>query len=168
MAHLKIPTAYDRTKVLLVDDEPEHLGWFIDYLKAKGLTADVRTNVRDALDAIESLTYRAYIVDLTIPLGEWIPNLGARSGAFNDYHGLYVLQLVRSQGNSGGLVVAYSVHNNEQVAAEIKRLYCGYVAKGRPLEFKREVEQILKKERKPKKRAVKHAGKKSRKRAGKR
>lgn len=143
MAHLKIPQGYDKTKVLLVDDEPEHLEWLIDYLKGKGYTSVVTTNVRDALNAIESTTFRAYVIDLNIPFGGWVPRLGARSGAFTDYHGLYVLQLVRSQGNDGTRVLAYSAHSNEQIEAEIKRLYCTYIVKGRPREFKKEIDLVL-------------------------
>ena len=143
MAHLKIPQQYDETSVLLVDDEPEHLDWLVDYLKGKGYKAVVTTNVREALDAMEATMFRAYIVDLNIPLGGWVPRLGARSGAYTDYRGLYVLQLARSQGNDGTRVVAYSAHSNEQIMSEIKRLYCQYIVKGRPREFKKEIDLVL-------------------------
>lgn len=140
---MKIPRVYEQSRVLLADDEPEHLDWLVDYLKGKGYATTVVTNVRDAITAIERQTYRAYLIDLNIPLGGWAPTVSGSGATYEDYHGLYILKLVRSQGNSGARVMAYSAHQNDQISSEIKRLYCRYVVKGRPRELKTEIEHLL-------------------------
>jgi len=151
MATLKVPRSYSASRILLVDDEPEHLDWLVDYLKAKGYETTITTSVRDSINAIEKTTYRAYLVDLNIPFGGWTPTVDVTAPAYADYHGLYVLKLVRSQGNAGPRVVAYSAHSNEQILAEIKRLYCKYVLKGRPRELKEEIEKLLSRDPKTRK-----------------
>lgn len=143
MARLKIPRSYAQSQILMVDDEPEHLDWLVDYLKERGFETTVTTSVRAAIDAIERTSFRAYLVDLNIPFGEWTPSFSVTANAYADYHGLYVLKLIRSQGNGGGRVLAYSAHSNEQIAIEVKRLYCRYIAKGRPRELKGEIERLL-------------------------
>lgn len=143
MADLKIPSKYEKSRILLADDEPEHLDWLLDFLTAKGYQTTVVINVRQAIEAVEITSFRAYLIDLNIPLGNWKPLAGAIGQTYDEYHGLYILKLVRSQGNSGSRVVAYSVHYNEQISSEIRRLYCRYIVKGRPRELKTELEEIL-------------------------
>lgn len=143
MATIKIPRKYDSSKVLLADDEPEHLDWLIDYLKSKGCQVVVATNVRTTIEIIEGTMFRAYLIDLNIPFGGWNPIVSGSGAAYGDYHGLYILKLVRTQGNPGSRVVAYSAHQNEQIVGAIKRLYCQYVLKGRPRELKQAVDAIL-------------------------
>jgi CheY-like chemotaxis protein len=143
MAHLKVPKTYSPKRVLLVDDEPEHLDWLVDYLKQKGLETVVATSVEAAVREIGVDTFRIYFIDLNIPLGNLEAPYTGVSGTFDNYPGLHVIKLVRSQGNSGGRVMAYSAHQNEQIEAEMKRLYSRYVLKGRPRELKREIDGIL-------------------------
>lgn len=140
MAALKIPTTYDPNLVLLADDEPEHLEWLIDYLVAKGLAVKIATNVQDAMDASEAAWYRMYIVDLNIPLGKWPP---PADPVFLSYPGLSIIQSVRSQGNGGTRVIAYSAHSNSQIESEIGNLYTDYVAKGRPQQLKDRINELL-------------------------
>jgi CheY-like chemotaxis protein len=144
MGTVRIPSKFDKDVVLLADDEPEHLDWLIDYLSAKGLQTIVATTVKDAIEQVEKGAYRAYLIDLNIPLGGWIPTVTVGSQTYDDYHGLYVLKLVRSQGNPGNRVIAYSAHQNEPIIASIRRLYCGYIVKGKPRELKDEIENLLK------------------------
>lgn len=144
MATLKIPKNYESMRVLLADDEPEHLDWLVDYLSAKGLKTTVVTTIKESVTAFEECLFRAYIIDLNIPLGGWSPSIAEPSPAYSDYHGLYALKLIRSQGNSGGRVLAYSAHYNDQIVKEIRRLYCKYVVKGRPLDLKTEIDRLLK------------------------
>jgi CheY-like chemotaxis protein len=146
MATIRIPRTYAHSRVLLADDEPEHLDWLVDYLRGKGCDTVVVTNVRDAIDAVEMGLFRAYLIDLNIPLGGWKPTVMVKGTTYEDYHGLYILKLVRSQGNSGARVMAYSAHHNEQISLEIKRLYCRYVVKGRPKQLKDEIEQLLRRD----------------------
>jgi CheY-like chemotaxis protein len=146
MASLKIPTAYDPSRILLADDEPEHLDWLVDYLAAKGFKTTIVTNIKESVGAFEACAYRAYIVDLNIPFGGWVPSIPEPSGTYSEYHGLYALKLIRSQGVPGDRVIAYSAHYNEQIVSEIKRLYCKYVVKNRPPVLKAEIDPILKRD----------------------
>jgi len=134
---------YYADRVLLADDEPEHLGWLVDYFAAKGLTTVTALNVGQALEYADGVDFRCYVVDLNIPFGKWAPT-GPKMGAtYELYKGLHIAQRVRSLPNSGARVVAYSAHFNDQISAEIKKLYCRYVVKGRPRELKLELAQIL-------------------------
>lgn len=143
MAAIRLPNQYQASKVLLADDEPEHSDWLIDYLEAKGFQTVIATNVRDTIEAIEREAFRIYLIDLNIPLGGWAPTVSQVGSTYGEYHGLYILKLVRSQGSPGSHVIAYSAHENEPIRAEIRRLYCRYVVKGRPREFKREIDDLL-------------------------
>lgn len=140
MAPLKIPKK-SLHSVLLADDEPEHLEWLVDYLKAKGLAVHIATNVEEAMKAGEEAWYWAYIVDLNIPLGNWP---APSNSTFQSYPGLTIIQSIRSQGNNGARVIAYSAHSNSVIEAEIKRLYTDYVAKGRPQQLKDRINELLK------------------------
>ena len=144
MATLRIPKSYDPTRVLLADDEPEHLDWLVDYLSVKGLKTTIVTTIGESVKAFEEVLFRAYIVDLNIPFGGWVPSIPQPSPTYSEYHGLYALKLIRSQGNPGSRVIAYSAHYNDQIVKEMRRLYCKYVVKGRPLDLKTEIETALK------------------------
>jgi CheY-like chemotaxis protein len=143
METIKIPKGRDASTVLLADDEPEHLDWLVDYLRVKGCATVVATNVREAIAAVERQSFRAYLIDLNIPLGGWSPTIPLPSITYTDYNGLYILKLVRSQGNRGTHVIAYSAHQNDQIVSEIKRLYCRYIVKGRPRELKQQIDDLL-------------------------
>jgi CheY-like chemotaxis protein len=143
MAAIRIPLQLELNKILLADDEPEHLDWLIDFLAARGCETVLATTVRDAIEKAEQAAYRAYLIDLNIPLGGWVPTLKVTGQTYDDYHGLYILKLIRSQGNQGARVIAYSAHQNDAIAAAIKRLYCMYIVKGKPRELKDEIERLL-------------------------
>jgi CheY-like chemotaxis protein len=143
MATLKIPKSYDQGNILVADDEPEHVDWLVDYLKAKGFQVTLATNVAEAMNAIEKTNYRAYIIDLNIPLGGWVPDPPPPSETYDIYQGLYIIRASRTQGNAGARVIAYSAHYNEQIAADIKHLYCEYIIKGRARELKTDIERLL-------------------------
>jgi CheY-like chemotaxis protein len=139
MANLNIPTKSIES-VLLADDEPEHLEWLVDYLQAKGLAVRIAINVEEAMKASEEAWYRAYIVDLNIPWGNWPVSINP---VFDSYPGFAIIQAVRSQGNNGLKVIAYSAHSNTLIEAEIKSLYTDYVAKGRPQQLKDRINDLL-------------------------
>jgi len=143
MANLKVPKSYDKDHMLIADDEPEHLIWLVDYLKAKGFDVTMATSVSEAMEAIGNIRYRAYIVDLNIPLGGWVPHPAPPSQTYDNYQGLYIIRAARTQGNAGARVIAYSAHYNQQIADEIRQLYCEYLVKGRARELKAEIDQLL-------------------------
>jgi CheY-like chemotaxis protein len=142
MANLKIPSEYSAKKVLIADDEREHIEFLVDYLREKGFQVTFAENAKEALDASELTRYRAYFIDLNIPFGDLALDNTANT-TFSEYPGLHIIQAIRSQGNSGARVVAYSAHYNQQIATEIEKLYCKYIVKGRAKELKAEIAVIL-------------------------
>lgn len=134
---------YDQSTVLLADDEPEHLDWLVDYLTRKRCKTLIAKNVKETIEAAEKTDYRLYLIDLNIPFGGWTPPAPSPRGTYDDYHGLYIIRFIRSQGNSGDRVVAYSAHQNDQITGEMQRLYSNYVLKGRPRELKAEIDRLL-------------------------
>lgn len=143
MANLAIPRQYDENQILVADDEREHVEFLLDYLKAKGFVVTFAENAKEALSACERIKFRAYIIDLNIPFGD--PALDPLSNAtHSEYPGLRIIQAIRSQGNAGARVVAYSAHYNDQLTSEIERLYCRYVVKGRARDLKDVIDEILK------------------------
>lgn len=141
---MTIPKIYKENSILIADDEPEHLEWLVDFMSGQGFVVDVVTDVLEAVKAVELSRYRLYIVDLNIPLRGW-PSAFPASSTYDEYPGLHIGRVVRSQGNDGSRVIVYSAHFNDQITAEIKKLYCEYVVKGRPRELKGKVEEVLKK-----------------------
>lgn len=140
MAALDIPTTYNDKSVLIADDEPEHLEWLVDFLNSLGLTVTIALNVEEAMAASEKVWHRIYIIDLNIPLGGW-PE--PANSIFLNYPGFAIIQGIRSQGNDGRRVIAYSAHSNEQITGEMKRLYTDYIAKGRPIQLKERLHELL-------------------------
>lgn len=140
MGNLEIPVEYDEKSVLIADDEPEHLEWLIDFFESLGLKTTVVTDVGKAMAACQKCWYRIYIIDLNIPLGSW-PQ--PTSQMFCQYPGLSIIQNVRSQGSDGRRVIAYSAHTNDQINSEMQRLYTDYIAKGRPIQLKDRIRELL-------------------------
>ncbi|HQU08650.1 MAG TPA: hypothetical protein PLV25_01670, partial [Opitutales bacterium] len=105
MGALKIPAYLDLNAALLADDEPEHLDWLIDFLKTKGISTRVATNVSQAMSIAQQKLFRIYIIDLNIPLGDWQPSLAQTGKTYDDYHGLYIIKLIRTQGLPGKRVI---------------------------------------------------------------
>jgi CheY-like chemotaxis protein len=143
MGTLKLPNKYDPTRLLLVDDEPEYIYWLIDYIKAKGLEVTLATNVAEAIAAADETQFRGYIIDLNIPIGAWKPAFSVPEELYEKYKGFYAIKYVRTQGNIGKNVIAYSAHYNGEIKSEIGTLYCDYIAKGRAEEFKTGINEIL-------------------------
>lgn len=142
MAALTVPTNYDSSTVLIVDDEPQHIEFLIDYVKGQGLKIVFAENAEEALDLAQTAKFRAYFIDLNIPTGGWTPPANENE-TFKGYRGLHVIQAIRSQGNDGARVLAYSAHFNHKIFDEIERLYCKYVAKGNAKELKDAIKHTL-------------------------
>lgn len=144
MANLAIPQKYEEKQILVADDEREHVEFLLDYLKSKGFSITFVENAKEALSACERIRYRAYFIDLNIPFGDPTLNPHKRE-IHSEYPGLRIIQVIRTQGNAGARVVAYSAHYNDQIASEIERkLYCKYVVKGRVRDLKDAIDDILK------------------------
>lgn len=143
MANLAIPRQYEEKQILVADDEREHVEFLLDYLKDKGFSVTFVENAKEALSACEGIKYRAYFIDLNIPFGDSALNPN-KNEIHSEYPGLRIIQVIRSQGNSGARVVAYSAHYNDQIVSEIERLYCKYVVKGRARDLKDAIDEILK------------------------
>lgn len=112
-------------------------------IHSKNLKTIVANNVAEAIEAVNKSQFRGYIIDLNIPMGGWQPAFKAPNAVYDKYMGFYVIKYVRTQGNKGKNVMAYSAHQNDQIVSEISTLYCEYIAKGRAKEFKLGVEEIL-------------------------
>lgn len=134
--------SYKSKSVLLVDDEPEYIQWLYDYLVAKGFEVDMAESVSEALELADATTYRIYLIDLNIPAGAW-SSPSPITEIYSQYKGLNVIRYIRSQGNAGARVVAYSAHENAEIHTAIDNLYCTYVVKGRARDIKAELESIL-------------------------
>ena len=76
-------------------------------------------------------------------MGNWTPVFKSTGDIYEKYKGFLVIKYVRTQGNLGQNVTAYSAHYNEQITSEAKTLYCEYTTKGRVKEFKAEVEKLI-------------------------
>jgi len=139
-----IPSVLEKSTILVIDDEPEYIEWLIDYLHTKNFKTIVAKNAADAIEKANKYQFRGYIIDLNIPMGNWQPPFKSPAPVYDKYLGLYVIKYIRTQGNKGKNVVAYSAHNNEQITSEIKTLYCEYIAKGNAKAFKLGVDEILK------------------------
>lgn len=140
MGALAIPVEYDEKAVLLADDEPEYLDWLIDFLESLGLKVTVVLNVEQAMAACERAWYRVYIIDLNIPLGRWPQPTNA---IFRHYCGFSIIQAIRSQGNDGRRVIAYSAHTNSEINGEMKRLYTDFIQKDHAILLKDQLREVL-------------------------
>ncbi len=140
---MKIPTNYKKDTVFIADDEPEHLEWLFDYLEILGYGVSSASTVEEAIAACDEAKFRAYIVDLNIPFGGWSPPKVSERTVYAEYGGLYIAKYVRTQGNSGARVIAYSAHVNSHITEALSNLYTTYIPKGRPRELKSELVRVL-------------------------
>ncbi len=129
--------------VLLVDDEPYHLEWVVEFLKATGYQVEFATKVEVALEHLQKHRFRTVIVDLTIPKGGAELPRAATDPVYKKYPGLTVAEYARQRGHLGRQVILYSVHDDDAVRAEAARLGATYLMKGRPRQFKLELEDVL-------------------------
>ena len=130
--------------VLVLDDEMYNLTWMIEFFKDNGLKVKEYANVNEILGPIGEDIYRCIIVDLNVPaLPPINKDVESKGDVFRRYPGLFVAAVARNAGYRGRQVVIYSVHKDEAVEAEAKRLGCTYIRKGRPREMKAELLDVL-------------------------
>lgn len=134
----------DPTTIFMLDDEMYNLTWMVDYIYSKKFTVVTASNANDAVDLIAAEIYRVAIIDLNVPL---LPPLDAAAAEMGEVYakfpGLFVARSARNRGYRDRQVVIYSVHRDESVAEEAKKLGCTYILKGRPKELKQELDAIL-------------------------
>lgn len=130
--------------VVMLDDELYNLTWMMDYLYSKGLGVIPSSTANEALDILRTEIYRAAIIDLNVPLLSPLDEAAAQFGAtYARYPGLYVARMARNFGYRDRQVLIYSVHRDEEVMKEAKKIGCTYILKGRPKEIKEELEVVL-------------------------
>jgi ActR/RegA family two-component response regulator len=133
-----------RDLILIADDEPHYLEWLGDFLDSKGCDVEFHATVNDAYAALNQKSYRAVIVDLNIPVtGDLKSVVKAKGTIFENYPGLFLADFARNKGYRTRQVIVYSVHIVAAIEEVCKRLYCTYLAKGRPASFKDEILEVL-------------------------
>ncbi len=130
--------------IILIDDEPYHVLWMVDYLEEKKFKVIRVAHLNNALDYIESEIYRALIIDLNIPvIAPYDKALADRGGSYARYPGLFLAERARNRGYRDRQVVIYSVHRDADVLAEVSKLGAAFILKGRPQMIKRELDDVL-------------------------
>ena len=134
----------DADTIVLLDDELFYMQFMMEYLSSKGYVVIPCRTANEAIDMIDSEIYRAVILDLNVPilppLDEAAKSLGP---AYAKYPGLFVARHARNRGYRARQVIIYSVHREPEVTAEVNKLRCTYIRKGRPKEIKEEVLGVL-------------------------
>ena len=134
----------DPETVLIADDEPHYLQWLDDFLVSQGYRVEFYNNVNRAYTALSQRLYRAVIVDLNIPVLGSLQDVVSQKGApYTDHPGLFLADYARNRGHRTRQVIVYSVHEDESVAEECKKLFCEYVTKGRPSIFRQQLIDVL-------------------------
>ncbi|KHJ51024.1 hypothetical protein PZ78_10020 [Vreelandella venusta] len=130
--------------ILLMDDEQHLLDWLVEYLESKKYSVEQVTNVQEAVSKLEENKYRMVILDLNVPASpEYLEKLKAKGDVYSEYRGLYVAEFSRTKGHRGRQVVVYSVHDSDTVSIACEKVGVTYLVKGRPRQFKREIDDIL-------------------------
>ncbi len=129
--------------ILLADDEPYNLVFVLDFLEAQGFRVVVADNVDKALLRLQENRFRAIIADLSIPyLSPQVQPTGLDQ-AYQSYPGLIVADYARNHGHTGRQVIVYSVHDDAHVREITDSLGATYLLKGRPRQFKDEINDVL-------------------------
>ena len=129
--------------ILLADDEPYNLQWIQEYLATKTFQVTVVTNVDLAVAALQASRFRAVIADLSIPFRNPYQVLGHAEPLHTKYPGLVIAEYARTRGHLDRQVIVYSVHDDDLVRAYSARIGATYLLKGRPRQFKDELDSVL-------------------------
>jgi len=129
--------------VLLIDDEPEYLAFVVDYLESLGLKTEIARNLPEAMAAIDRNVYRLILVDMEIPALGADAVVKRPSAVAHKYPGIVAAIHCRNQGYGAHQVIAYTVHDDDAADAELRKLNCRYVLKGRPEALKRVIQSSL-------------------------
>jgi CheY-like chemotaxis protein len=129
------------TTVLVVDDEPEWLGWIEEFFQSLKLKVEFVETLPAALEAINRGSYRLVLLDMNIPLSGALAL--ADTPIKQKYPGIVAAIKARTKGYGAHQVIAYTVHDDDAADAELAKLNCRYVLKGRPQVFKSVVRSSL-------------------------
>jgi CheY-like chemotaxis protein len=133
----------------VIDDQPFELSWLVEYLESQSLAGESAVTLRGGVERVEAsehAKYKLVIVDMEMPLGGYVgkpPKEAERAVLYDKYPGLYAAQAARNYGYSGASVLVYSVHQNTAILAEVERLNCQYMLKGRPRSLKGVIATLL-------------------------
>jgi CheY-like chemotaxis protein len=137
-------TRENKKTVLLLDDEPQYLDWLVDYLEEKGYSVVHATTVDAAVDLLKKSKYRVVVCDLTVPVSDQLAKtITIEMALYGKYPGAYVAHLARNLGQRSRQVVVYSVHDRAEIQELATRIGVQYITKGRPRQFKEEIDGIL-------------------------
>lgn len=131
-----------RTTVLVIDDQPYELVWLVEFLEAHGYKCEIATTLKDGVARIEASEhdkYRILIVDMEISADGFtgrLPKEVAREKLYRAYPGLSAVQAARNYDYQPSDVLVYSVHQSNEINAEVSLLRCKYILKGRPRRVK--------------------------------
>ena len=130
--------------VLILDDEVYNLRWMIEFFEDKGLNVRTFSDANSIVKEIQREIFRCLVLDLNVPVKPPLDkDAKERGDIFRRYPGLFIASLARNSGYRGKQVVIYSVHKEEAVEVEAKKISCTYIRKGRPREMKEELQDIL-------------------------
>jgi len=141
---MTIQIAEKKDTVLLMDDEPQYLDWLTDYLKAKGYRIATATQLDAAVQLLSQSRYRIVICDLSIPTSDQLrKSIRKQQNAYGRYPGAYAAHVARNKGHRSRQVLVYSVHESTEIQQLADLIGVQYITKGRPAQFKREIDAIL-------------------------
>jgi CheY-like chemotaxis protein len=130
--------------VLVLDDEPEYLDWVVDYLESHGLAVQFASTLANAIDMVSRREYCLFLVDMNVPDGgATTPEMLQRTPLIAQFPGLALAQVCRNAGYGRHSVIAYTVHDHPGAEAELEKLWCRYVLKGRPEVLKSVIDKSL-------------------------
>jgi CheY-like chemotaxis protein len=138
-------TSKAKKLVLIVDDEREYLEWMEDFLVAQGLVVHYANNIKECLDLIAANKYQLFLLDMNIPdEGAIEPKEIQRVPVILKYPGIFLAHFLRNKGYKPHTVIGYTVHDDDVIGAELGKLHCRYVLKGRPQAIKTVIKASLK------------------------
>jgi CheY-like chemotaxis protein len=133
--------------VLLIDDEPEYLTWVVEFFDSLGIRSEKAQTIGQALDMMSRQKYDLLLIDMNIPPGGATLDQVSkgRSAMVEHYPGIALAFYSRNNGYEDFQVIAYTVHDDDAADAELQRLNCRYVLKGRPEVLKLVVRRSIEK-----------------------
>jgi CheY-like chemotaxis protein len=140
----KVKKEEKKKTVLLMDDEPQYLDWLVEFLQDKGYHVVHATTVDVALDLLKKNKYRVVVCDLSVPVSDGLrATISNEMALYGKYPGAYVAHFARNMGQRSRQVVVYSVHDRAEIHELASRIRVQYITKGRPRQFKDEIDGIL-------------------------
>jgi CheY-like chemotaxis protein len=132
------------SSALIIDDEPEYLQWVMEFLNSLSIRTEFARTLPEGLAAIDRRRHRVVLVDLEVPAPGASEQLAkAHNPVIAKYAGLAAAIHARNRGYRAQEVIVYSVHDDDAAEAELKKLGCRYLLKGRPEELKAALRRVI-------------------------